>query len=223
MTVDDKFIVPLRDGLTRLGLAANAKQLTALARHFDLLVEANTRFNLTRITEPSTAAVRLYADSAAVLAWARCRSSRVETVLDVGTGAGFPAVPLAVLSQDWRVTAMEATSKKAAFVEQCARRLRIDNLSVIQAHSDHWDKKAVFDLVTLKAVGGLATCIKTVRRFVARGGYVALFKTARLGADELDAARSAANAAGMTELPPFEYELPTAEGLVKYSLRIYKK
>ena len=92
--------------------------------------------NLTRITRPAEAAVRLYADSLAVLSWARQSGNEtgVRTVLDIGTGAGFPAVPLAVAAPDWRITAIEATNKKAAFVEQSARRVGAENLRVILRH-----------------------------------------------------------------------------------------
>ena len=222
MSVND-FSAVLDDALKTLGLNAEPRQIATLRRHFDLLIEANARVNLTRITDPNEAAVRLYADSAAILAWARREQVGVETVLDVGTGAGFPAVVLAVLAPGWRVTALEATGKKVAFVERAARTLGIDNLRAVQAHSDHWSTEARFDLLTFKAIGPLDECLKTAGRFVADGGHVAVFKTADLSSAEIGAGRRAALRLGFGSADRFNYELPGPQGPSTFSLHVYAR
>ncbi len=220
---EDVFSATLDDALKGLGLRAEPRRIATLHKHFDLLIEANARFNLTRITAPSEAAVRLYADSAAILAWARREQVCIESVLDVGTGAGFPAVPLAVLAQNWGVTALEATGKKAAFVERAARTLGIDNLRAVHAHSDHWSTEARFDLLTLKAIGPLDECLKTADRFVADRGHVAIFKTADLSPEEIGAGRRAALRLGFGSADRFDYELPGPQGPSTFTLHVYAR
>lgn len=198
-------------------------QLATLAGHFDQVLQANARFNLTRITDPAAAAALLYADSAAAIAWANSTGVPVERVLDIGTGAGFPALPLAVLCPDWQVTALETTGKKAAFVQQAAGNLGIANLQVVHAHSDHWPGRAEFDLVTLKALGSLETCLKTAARFVVREGHVAVYKTASLSAKEVGTGLRAAKRLGFAVPTVFEYELPTPGGPARFALQVYRR
>ena len=218
----DDFATVLADALRHLGVAATPDQLQRLSDHFDLLLEGNRQFNLTRITDPVRAARLLYADSAAVLAWAAARPDRIQTVLDVGTGGGFPAVPLAVLAPRWRITALEATRKKAAFVERSAARLGITNLRVVHAHGSHWKTERPFDLVTFKAVAALDVCLVQARRYVAADGHVAIYKTASLPADEAAAGRTAARRLRFTELPTFQYEFPGLQDVAGFALCIYK-
>ena len=218
----DDFATVLADALRHLGVAATPDQLLRLSGHFDLLLEANRQFNLTRITDPARAARLLSADTAAARAGAAGRPVGIQTVLDVGTGGGFPAVPLAVLAPRWRITALEATGKKATFVERCADRLGITNLQVVHAHALHWKAGQLFDLVTFKAVGALDLCLRQARPYVTGGGYVAVYKTASLPLPETDAARQTARRLGFTELPAFEYELPGDRDPAGFALRVYR-
>ncbi len=217
----DEFMATLGDTLRHLSVPVEPSQLARLDDHFRLLLEANRQFNLTRITDPVRAARWLYGDSAAALAWAAQRGVGVRTVLDVGSGAGFPAVPLAVLAADWQVTALEATAKKAEFVRRCADRLGIDNLEAVHAHGAHWKAERAFDLVTFKAVGALDMCLGQGRRFVAPGGHVVVYKTAPLPADEARAGQRAARRHGLSERTTFEYELSGQESTAPMALHVY--
>lgn len=221
MSPADDFTTTLGDTLRHLGVAAGPDQLRQLGDHFHLLREANERFNLTRITDPVRAARLLYADSAAILVWAADRGPPIQTVLDVGTGAGFPAVPLAVLAPHWQVTALEATGKKAVFVERSAARVGITNLQVIHAHGLHWKTEGTFDLITFKAVAALDLCLLQASRYVAPGGHVVVYKTVSLPADEAGAGQRAARRLGFTELPVFEYAIGRGKDAAHMALHIY--
>ena len=223
MTASDEFTTTLRESLDRLGIVAEPDRLATLAAHFQMMLEANRRFNLTRITVPSEAAALLYADSAAALGWAICAEAGITTVLDVGTGAGFPAVPLAVLAPAWRVTALEATGKKARFVQQTARRLGINNLQALHAHSDHWTSGRTFDLVTFKAIGRLDACVTAGRRYLASGGCIIVYKTASISPDELRLGRQAAERLRLEVPPPFEYELAAPSGTARLALHLFAR
>ena len=223
MTEVDEFSAPLSDALRHLAVDVSPEQIATLAGHFALLIEANQRFNLTRITGPAQAAVRLYADSAAALAWANCNQVRAGTVLDVGSGAGFPAVPLAVLNPTWQVTALEATGKKAEFIQRCADELTVNNLQAIHAHADHWDSDATFDLVVFKAVGALEACLRWASGRVAGSGHVLVHKTAQLSSQELQAGAHAAGPSGLVRQPPFSYELPDSPSARCLTLHVFRR
>jgi len=223
MTDPAEFNDALVESLERLGVQSRPAQGDLLWGHYQLLLEANRKFNLTRITDPRPAAIRLYADSAAALSWSLARGSAIVDVLDVGSGAGFPAVPLAVLAPKWNVTALEATGKKARFIEQTARQLGIANLRAVHAHSDHWPAGPTFDLITFKAVDSLEACLTTGERYARPGGVVAAYKTRSIGSDQTRAGRQVAQRLGFDVLPPFEYGLADAGETVRFTLHLFAR
>ena len=209
--------------LDRWRIDCTPVQLGMLRAHFELVLEANSRMNLTRITDPTEAAVKHYADSLALLLWIRDRGIEVGTVLDVGSGAGFPAVPLAVMRPEWQVTALDGTAKKIGFIEQVAETLRIPNLRAVHAHSTHWRDGWTADVVTVRAVAKLAKCMRDAVDLVAPNGWLIAYKTADIRDDELSAARSQCAGSGFREESPFEYELPLKDDRLQRALRSFRK
>ena len=133
----DAFTSTLIQALDRWDLSVTPTQLEQLCAHFAAVIEANRVMNLTRITEPVEAAIKHYADSLALLLWVREDRIDVESILDIGTGAGFPAVPLAVLKPLWDITAIDGTRKKIRFLQEAAADLRLSNVKAAHAHSRH--------------------------------------------------------------------------------------
>ncbi|HEX6122578.1 MAG TPA: 16S rRNA (guanine(527)-N(7))-methyltransferase RsmG, partial [Ktedonobacterales bacterium] len=109
---------PLVAGAAALGVPLNTTQLDRFARYRALLLEWNARVNLTAITAPQEVVTRHFLDSLACVA-ALPASAREggSTLLDVGTGAGFPGLALAIACPHWHVTLLEATGKKVRFLE----------------------------------------------------------------------------------------------------------
>ena len=217
----EQFDRVLAESLDRWGIPIIAEQLQTLRHHFQAVVETNRTLNLTRITDPVEAAVKHYADSLALLLWVRKQQLSTKTLLDIGTGAGFPAVPLAVMMPDWEVTALDATRKKADFLTRTANTLHLSNLRVECAHSDHWQPGGRFHLVVLRAVGKLAVCLRQGGRHVARDGRLVVYKTASLEADELDAATAKAKGLRIRERERFMYDLQLTEETIHRALHVY--
>jgi 16S rRNA (guanine527-N7)-methyltransferase len=219
----DGFGNALRVALGRLDIPVLPSQVRALGAHFEAVVETNRAMNLTRITEPIEAAVKHYTDSLALLLWTRDRSVTVRTVLDVGTGAGFPSVPLAVMQREWAVTAIDATRKKVEFLTRTVGAIGLTNLHVEQAHAAHWRPKRPFDVVAVRALAPLGKCLELCAAFVKRGGWLVAYKTASLDRAELAVAEKLLRKTRMRVDEPFPYELQMGDQTFHRALHLFQR
>ena len=122
-------------------------QLDQLVEHYAMLCKWNRHINLTRITRPDQSARLHYAESLFGAAFV----GEARTLLDLGSGPGFPGVPLAVLRSDLPVTAVEASQKKALFLNEVKEALGLSNFSVVRSRIEDFDWKA-YDLLTSRAL-----------------------------------------------------------------------
>lgn len=136
-----------RDLLQTIGLRLSSTQLALLARHFDLLQKWNLKMNLTSIVDPAAIVTRHFGES---LFLAVHLPPDAATVADIGSGAGFPGLPLAVARPELTVTLVESVAKKAAFLKEAAR--PVPNVRVLRGRFE--DVQESFDWVTLRAVAG---------------------------------------------------------------------
>ncbi len=173
-----RFRKALESTLARWSQPIKPAQLDQLCAHFAAVIKANRVMNLTRITDPVESAVKHYADSLALLRWVKLRGIEVRTILDVGTGAGFPAVPLAVMRPDWSITAIDATRKKIEFARQTADAIGLTNIRCEHAHSRHWNPGRTSDVVTFRALRKLRDALSETAHLVAKQGWLIAYKTA---------------------------------------------
>lgn len=178
------------------GLKAQAEdKLKKLSDFTERLITINKQMNLTAITEPREIAAKHIADSLTCLEHIKPSAK----LLDVGSGAGFPAIPIAICRPDVSVTALDSTAKKIKFISDTAEALSIDNLSVITgraeelcstAKKEHSIYREKFDTVTARAVARLNVLCELCLPFVKTGGVFISMKS-RLASDEIDEARQA--------------------------------
>jgi len=169
----------LATGAAALGLALDASQLAAFAQYRELLLAWNARFNLTAITDPHAILTRHFLDSLtvtlAVSAEWRARSLRV---LDVGSGAGFPGLALAIAFPHWRVTALEATGKKVIFLRHVVSMLHLSNVRPLVGRAEQvahtTAERARYDLVTARALAALPTLLEYCQPFARAGNRAAV-------------------------------------------------
>lgn len=204
---DSSFVEALRGALAAWSIPASAEQLERLSAHYRLMIDANQTTNLTRIVDPIEAAVKHYADSLALSLWARQHDVNAPAVLDVGSGAGFPAVPLAVMNPGWRVTALDGTRKKIEFIRQAAEVIGIHNLDVVHAHTAHWKTTRLFDVVCVRAVSSIERCVPMAARLLAPTGRFVAYKTIDAAEHELAEARAVMTVNHFSQAPPFDYTL----------------
>ncbi len=219
----DLFDGTLTAALKRWSISLTPVQLRRLRAHFVMTVEANRMVNLTRITNPVGSAIKHYADSLAVIAWAAQRRIDVHTVLDIGTGAGFPAVPLAVMRPDWTVTAIDATRKKVEFLRNVSNTIGLNNLRAEHAHSDHWRPERKYQLVVTRATGRLGKCLGTGAGILAGRGWFVAFKTPKISGDERREADNILKKLPLRIQEPFPYELECEGKTLHRVLHVYQR
>ena len=138
-------------GARELGIALDAAGAQALLRLVDELELGTAQFNLTAIRDRSGRLRKHVLDSLSVQPYLRGLR-----IADIGTGAGFPGLPLAIVNPKRRFTLVEATGKKARFAEQAARRLGCENVRVEYARAENYRPFELFDTVVARALSSLA-------------------------------------------------------------------
>jgi 16S rRNA (guanine527-N7)-methyltransferase len=161
----------LDEGLSQLGLPLSAAARAQLLRYLDLLQKWNRVYNLTAIRQPGRLVSHHLLDSLAVLP--HLAGPRV---IDVGSGAGLPGIPLAVARPDWDVVLVESNHKKGAFLRQALIELELTNAQVAVARAEEWRSSTLATAVISRAFSDLAGFVEAARHMVAAGGMLAAMK-----------------------------------------------
>jgi len=146
-------------------------QAETLERYLDLLEKWNRVYNLTAIRERSRMVTHHLLDSLAVLP--HLRGPRV---LDVGSGAGLPGIPIAVASPALKVSLLESNHKKSAFLTQAVAELRLANVQVVTERVESWQTEARFDTIVSRAFAELGEFASLADRLLAPDGVIAAMK-----------------------------------------------
>lgn len=154
-------------------------QLDQLLGLLDLVAEWNERFNLTAIREPLDMVRKHLLDSLTVHPWVRG-----PFVVDVGTGAGFPGLPLAIVNPAHRFTLLDSTGKKIRFVEHAARALGLDHVTAVTTRAEHFRPEQRSQTVVARALAAVPTFVEQAGHLCAREGRLLAMK-GRNPAEEL--------------------------------------
>jgi 16S rRNA (guanine527-N7)-methyltransferase len=158
----------LERGLGALGLELDAR---ALERYLDLLEKWNRVYNLTAIRDRERMVTHHLLDSLAILPHVRA-----PRVLDVGSGAGLPGIPLAIANPALQVTLLDSSQKKAAFLRQAVAELALRNAAVETGRVEAWRTSARFETIVSRAFADLGAFVAATGRLLAPGGIIAAMK-----------------------------------------------
>ena len=175
----------------RLGISLTDEQLSRFEKLSNLLVEQNKTMNLTAITDPDGIAVKHFADSISVLTAAEMPQGA--RVLDVGTGAGFPGIPLLIMRPDLDLTMIDSTAKKLKYVENTVNELGLTATTLHTRAEEAGQSKEYrekFDFVCSRAVAALNVLCEYCLPFVKQNGLFIAMKGAK-AQEEIDGAKSA--------------------------------
>ena len=174
------------------------------AHHLRLIAATNQYMNLTRITDARDAAIKHVYDS--IAPWKYFDSSTV--VLDVGSGAGFPGVPLAIILPHVRFILSESVRKKAAFLQSAVEQLKLENVEVAPQRAEEIALKQPAITITARAVAPLPKLIGLFAKALGRGARMLLYKGPEVEQELAQAARRHIRAEIL-----WRYELPDSLGL----------
>ena len=172
--------IDLDEGLSRLGTGTASLPCGArdrLVAYLDLLAKWNRTYNLTAIREPERMVTHHVLDALAVLPHLPDEARRPGLcLLDVGSGGGVPAIPLAIARPSWRVVALDSNHKKGAFLQQAVIELRLSNVDVAIARVEDYLPPTPFDVVISRAFSDLATFVEAGARHLAERGQLVAMK-----------------------------------------------
>ena len=168
-------------------------RLRATSRYIDLLLKWNARVNLTAVRVPEEIVQRHFGESFFAANYVLLKR-RVESVIDLGSGAGFPGVPFALLAPDVQVTLIESNQKKATFLKELVLFLGLKNATVFSDRAESYPQSA--ELVTLRAVERFDKALPLALRLAQPGGQIALM----IGGSQVETAKSLATQTEWSEV-----------------------
>ncbi len=180
----------LTDGIAALSGEITEKQIEQFERYSKLLVEWNEKMNLTAVTDPDGISVKHFLDS--ILPLFFVDMSGIGTIADIGTGAGFPGLPIKIMMPDVHMTLIDSLNKRVNFLNTVSEEIGIDGITCIHGRAEELgrnrDFREQFDAVVSRAVANMTVLCEYCLPYVAVGGVFIALK-AENSAQELDAAR----------------------------------
>lgn len=171
----EKFILLLKE----LNISANDQILTKFDIYYKTLIEWNKKMNLTAITDEDDVYLKHFYDSLCTVKAENCRN---KTLLDVGSGAGFPSIPLKIVFPDIKVTIIDALSKRISFLTELCNKLDID-VTLIHGRAEEHSLRNHYDIVSARAVANLRVLAELCIPFVKKDGYFLSLKGPKIKAE----------------------------------------
>jgi 16S rRNA (guanine527-N7)-methyltransferase len=161
----------LARGLDDMALPLDATKQAQLLQYLDLLAKWNRVYNLTAIRDKEQMVSNHLLDSLVLVA--HISGPRI---LDVGSGAGLPGIPLAITRPQWDITLLDSNHKKTAFMRQSVAELALANVSVVSDRVESWQPAERFDCIVSRAFADLAEFVSLAKHLLKPGGYFAAMK-----------------------------------------------
>ena len=196
----------LKKGLRELGL--DTEKAETLAHFAGLMLAKNAVMNLTRITEPDAVAQLHLLDSAALLRFADLRGKKA---VDVGTGAGFPGMPLRILEPDFDLTLLDSLGKRVEWLREACDTLSLRRVECVHARAEEFaaEKREHFDFALSRAVANLPVLCELCLPLVCVGGRFLAMKSVDSD-EEINAAKNAVKTLGGKIAAIEDYTIPTS-------------
>ena len=187
---EEEFNEKMKESLKELNIELSEKQLNQFYNYMNILIEWNKVMNLTNITEPEEIIQKHFVDSLTILKSIKENDS----IIDVGTGAGFPGMPIKIVFPETRITLLDSLNKRIKFLEEVINKLELKNIETIHgraeevAHNKKYREK--YDIAIARAVAPLNVLSEYLLPFVKIGGYAICMKGVK-GKEEAEEGKNA--------------------------------
>lgn len=205
------------DDLNELDICLNKKQINQFIRYYELLIEWNSFMNLTAITDFDEILKKHFIDSLSfVKAYNLNNIDKKKKIclIDIGTGAGFPGIPLKIAFPFLKVTLLDSLQKRIKFLGEVTEQLKLEDINIIHGRAEDYAKpgklREIYDLCVSRAVANLSTLSEYCIPFVKENGKFICYKSERL-AEEISAANKAISVLGGKIEEQINYYLPFSD------------
>lgn len=201
-----------KNGLQQLHIALSEKQMEQFLQYYELLVEKNKVMNLTAITEFDEVVEKHFLDSVSLTK--QLDLHQPLKVLDLGTGAGFPGIPLKIVFPELEITLMDSLNKRVLFLQDVISSLQLQNIEAVHGRAEEAAKnkkyRESFDLCVSRAVANISTLSEYCLPFVKVGGSFISYKSSTIE-DELEDGKKGIAILGGKVKDVYKFTLPDSE------------
>lgn len=212
----------LKQGIEELGLKCSDETIDKFRKYREILVEWNQKMNLTGIEEEKEVYIKHFLDSVAVVKEGYIKDGM--SIIDVGTGAGFPGLPLRICLENSKVTLLDSLNKRIKFLSEVCSNIDIDDIELIHGRAEDFGKdenyREQYDIATARAVAGLPILMEFCAPFIKVGGYFVCLKGPNADT-ELEESKKAMEVLGLEFVEKIDVELPEIE--LKHNIVVFKK
>ena len=200
--------------LKQLHLELSKKQILQFISYYELLIDWNSRMNLTAITEFEDVLKKHFIDSLSLISAVSDLAQKQYDLIDVGTGAGFPGIPLKIAFPNLKITLLDSLNKRIQFLNEVICKLELQDIEAVHGRAEDFAKPDQFreryDLCVSRAVANLATLSEYCIPFVKPGGFFISYKSEKVNV-ELEEAKKAISVLGGSFQKNIEFLLPHSD------------
>lgn len=200
--------------LKQLHLELSKKQILQFISYYELLIDWNSRMNLTAITEFEDVLKKHFIDSLSLISAVSDLAQKQYDLIDVGTGAGFPGIPLKIAFPNLKITLLDSLNKRIQFLNEVICKLELKDIEAVHGRAEDFAKPDQFreryDLCVSRAVANLATLSEYCIPFVKPGGFFISYKSEKVNV-ELEEAKKAISVLGGSFQKNIEFLLPHSD------------
>lgn len=212
----------LEKGIQDLGIEVTDKMLESFKTYREILVDWNQKMNLTGIEDEKEVYIKHFLDSLSAVKNGYIKDGM--SIIDVGTGAGFPGMPLRICLENLKVTLLDSLNKRINFLEEVSNNIGVDDIEFIHGRAEDFAKndeyREQYDIATARAVAGLPVLMEFCVPFVKVGGYFICLKGPNANL-ELEESKAAMEVLGVEFIEKINVDLPHSD--LNHNILVFKK
>lgn len=212
----------LKEELIKFNIDADEKLVDDFQKYNEMLIDWNSRVNLTGITEEREVYVKHFLDSVSLFKYGYIKDNM--SIIDVGTGAGFPGIPFKMCNKTIELTLLDSLNKRINFLKEVCSELKLKGVDFVHSRAEdggkNKDYREKFDIATARAVANLPVLLELCVPFVKKGGYFICLKGPNADS-ELEISKKAMSELGVKFVEKIDVLLPDQE--LKHKILVFEK